>query len=221
MTIISKAAGARILGISKQSIQQWNEDEPFFVNINGKIKIDDAHPAWITKINSPKQSHKNKKIQSGNKKREMLKMAINKNKESIETKKDESQKNYPPPPINPEIEELTRQAAIAEMQDVIYAAEIKKQKSEQEKLKTLEQKKDLANVDLLIHFFSFIENIIQRWYRRPHEISPQLSALYLAGEEKKAEQLLLKELEGIIKDTQNDLIKELEEENIKIKNDNY
>jgi len=102
------------------------------------------------------------------------------------------------------------------MEDVIFAAEIKKQKAEQEKLKTLEQKKDLANIDLLIHFFSFAENIIQRWYRRPHELSPQLSALYLAGEEKKAEQLLLKELEGIVKETQKELIKTLEEEGLKI-----
>jgi hypothetical protein len=105
------------------------------------------------------------------------------------------------------------------MQDVIYAAEIKKQKAEQEKLKTLEQKKDLANVNIMIHFFSFTENIIQRWYRRPHEISPQLSALYLAGEEKKAEQLLLKELEGIVKETQKDLIKALEEEGLRISNE--
>lgn len=123
---------------------------------------------------------------------------------------------YSSPIVTPEFEDLTRQAAIAEMQDTIYAAEIKKQKAEQEKLKTLEQKKDLANIDLLIHFFSFAENIIQRWYRRPHELSPQLSALYLAGEEKKAEQLLLKELEGIIKETQKELIKTLEEEGLRI-----
>jgi hypothetical protein len=43
--------------------------------------------------------------------------------------------------------------------------------------------------------------------------------LYLAGEEKKAEQLLLKELEGIVKETQKDLIKALEEEGLRISNE--
>lgn len=218
MTIISKAEGARILGISKQSVQQWSEDEPFFILVNGKIKIDDTHPVWLNKVNAPRQGMRNKKIQAGNIKRETMKKAIQPKPEQDETDHKKPLQTYLPPNPSPEMEELIRQAAIAEMEDVIYAAEIKKQKSEQEKLKTLEQKKDLANVDLMIYFFSFTENIIQRWYRRPHEISPQLSALYLAGEEKKAEQLLLKELEGIVKETQKELIKAIEEEGLRIEN---
>lgn len=344
MSIISKSEAARLLGISKQSVQQW-KDEPFFIEVNGKIKIDDTHPEWINKLNAPKWTKKNKSISNGAIKRESLKKALSEDPEEIEVSSQLKSKeggrffrgalrqsilqrdnfkcvlcgktpadgvrleidhivkfeeggktnyengqtvcsecnkgkhqqkkisdsdeyisqlefarrvgahrntiaeaitkgiidndqttgninyttevirwyeskagsgHYTPPEQTPEIQELTRQAAIAEMQDTIYAAEIKKQKAEQEKLKTLEQKKDLANIHLLIHFFSFAENIIQRWYRRPHELSPQLSALYLAGEEKKAEQLLLKELEGIIKETQKDLIKALEEEGLKI-----
>ena len=216
MSIISKAEGARLLGISKQSVQQW-KDEPFFVEVNGKIKIDSNHPAWISKLNSPGQSYKNRKISNGVQKHELMKkIKTEKQIEKEDTEHIQPKQTFKPTEMTPEFEELTRQAAIAEMQDTIYAAEIKKQKAEQEKLKTLEQKKDLANIDLLIHFFSFAENIIQRWYRRPHELSPQLSALYLAGEEKKAEQLLLKELEGIIKETQKELIKTLEEEGLKI-----
>ena len=216
MSIISKAEGARLLGISKQSVQQWR-DESFFVEINGKVKIDSAHPDWINKLNSPRQGHKNNKISKGVKKHEDFK----KIKKQIQPETENMdhvppKKTYEIPEPTEEMNDLIKQAAIAEMQDTIYAAEIKKQKAEQEKLKTLEQKKDLANIDLLIHFFSFTENIIQRWYRRPHELSPKLSSLYLAGEEKQAEQLLLKELEGIVKESQNELIKALEEEGLKI-----
>lgn len=216
MSVISKAEAARLLGISKQSIQQW-KDEPFFIEVNGKIKIDSNHPAWISRVNSPRQGYKNKKISDGVQRHENFKkIKTVKQSEKEEMEHIQPKQTYIIPEPTEEIQELTRQAAIAEMQDVIYAAEIKKQKAEQEKLKTLEQKKDLANIYLLIHFFSFAENIIQRWYRRPHELSPQLSALYLAGEEKKAEQLLLKELEGIIKETQKELIKTLEEEGLRI-----
>lgn len=217
MSIISKAEGARLLGISKQSVQQWKDDEPFFVEVNGKIKIDDTHPAWISKLNSPRQGSKNKKIAKGVQKHEDFKKVKRQTQPETENMDHiPPKKTYDIPEPTEEMNDLIKQAAIAEMQDTIFAAEIKKQKAEQEKLKTLEQKKDLANIDLLIHFFSFAENIIQRWYRRPHELSPQLSALYLAGEEKKAEQLLLKELEGIIKETQKELIKTLEEEGLKI-----
>lgn len=180
------------------------------------MMIEDSHPDWINKLNAPKNTNKNKSISRGAIKKEIMKKAIAPKPDDIESEHKKPVQMYSAPEPTPEIQELTRQAAIAEMEDVIFAAEIKKQKAEQEKLKTLEQKKDLANIDLMIHFFSFIENIIQRWYRRPHELSPQLSALYLAGEEKKAEQLLLKELEGIVKDTQKDLIKALEEEGLKI-----
>lgn len=115
------------------------------------------------------------------------------------------------------MEELQRRAAIAAMEDIIFAAGIKREKEMQEKLKTAEIKKDLANVDLLIHLFSFIETIIQRWYRRPHEIAPKLKAFYLGGQDKEAEQLLLREMESIVKETQKDLLKTLEEEGIKFK----
>lgn len=119
--------------------------------------------------------------------------------------------------VDGEYAELEKRAAIAAMEDIIFAAGIKREKEMQEKLKTLEIKKDLANVDLMIHFFSFIENIIQRWYRRPHEIGPKLKAFYLGGQDREAEQLMLRELESIVKDTQKDLLKALEEEGIKFK----
>jgi len=62
------------------------------------------------------------------------------------------------------------------------------------------------------YFFSFAEDMIQRLYRRPHEISPQLAALYIAHEDKKAEQLLVREIEGIIVETKEMLLQNMEEE---------
>jgi hypothetical protein len=217
--LITKSDAARLLNISRNAVQKWeNQDSPpqFFVFSNGKTMVDDSHPEWLNKLNAPKKTNKNKSLSRAANKKETMKKAIQPKPDTDETEHKKPDRTYVPPVATPEMEELIRQAAIAEMEDVIFAAEIKKQKAEQEKLKTLEQKKDLANIDLMIHFFSFTENIIQRWYRRPHELSPQLSALYLAGEEKKAEQLLLKELEGIVKDTQKDLIKALEEEGLRI-----
>jgi hypothetical protein len=212
--LITKSEGARLLNISRNAIQKWENQKqppPFLIDNNGKTMIDDTHPEWLNKLNAPKKTKKNKAISKGVLKKERMKKIFSNDGDEIEKPKTNNYK-----PKTDEESELERESQIAEWLDTIYSAEIKKQKAEQEKFKTLEQKKDLANIDLLIHFFSFIENIIQRWYRRPHEISPQLSALYLAGEEKKAEQLLLKELEGIVKDTQKDLIKVLEEEGLKI-----
>lgn len=217
--LITKAEAARQLKISRNAVQKWEtqpEQPAFFVIENNKTMIDTNHPEWINKLNAPKLTKKNKSISNGAIKRDKMNKIKQPQSEPDETEHTPQPKKYDIPEPTEEMQELIRQAAIAEMQDTIYAAEIKKQKAEQEKLKTLEQKKDLANIDLLIHFFSFAENIIQRWYRRPHELSPQLSALYLAGEEKKAEQLLLKELEGIIKETQKELIKTLEEEGLEI-----
>ena len=120
---------------------------------------------------------------------------------------------YKPP--EDETTNITAAAAIAEMKKIIYTSEIQEQKAIQEKIKTMQIKKDLAPVNLVEHFFSFAENLIQRIYRRPHEISPQLEALYIGKEDKKAVQLIIRELESIVKDVQKELLVAIDEEGYK------
>jgi hypothetical protein len=102
----------------------------------------------------------------------------------------------------------------------IAASKIKQEKAKQEEIKTLELKKELAPVSLIKYFFSYSEKMIQRIYRKPHDIEPQLGALFLAKEPKKATQLLIRELESIIVDVQRELIDEIEKEGYRIKPEN-
>ena len=234
--LITKSEAARRLGVTKQALQQWEKRIPrpaYFVDTDNKVMVDSSHEDWIQRVKQKdtkgiRQAGLNEKVSAAKK----LKADLKKSFFDSEVNGDEDEKvltavggalaaaKVPDIPKNastPEMEELQRRAAIAAMEDIIFAAGIKREKEMQEKLKTLEIKKDLANVDLLIHFFSFIETIIQRWYRRPHEIAPKLKAFYLGGQDKEAEQLLLREMESIVKETQKDLLKTLEEEGIKFK----
>lgn len=67
------------------------------------------------------------------------------------------------------------------------------------------------------HYFSFAENLIQRLYRRPHEILPELKAFFLADEDQKAEKLIIRELVTIVEDSKQELLKAIEEEGFKVK----
>lgn len=229
--LITKSEAARRLGVTKQALQQWENRDPrpgYFVDTDNKVMVDTSSEDWIQRIKQSetkgiKQNLINEKVSQAKKFKADLKKSVFDNVDEVEEiEESPRQKRSSVPDIpenvrNPELEELQRRAAIAAMEDIIFAAGIKREKEMQEKLKTLEIKKDLANVDLMIHFFSFIENIIQRWYRRPHEIGPKLKAFYLGGQDREAEQLMLRELESIVKDTQKDLLKALEEEGIKFK----
>lgn len=226
--LITKSEAARRLGVTKQALQQWENRDPrpgYFVDTDSKVMVDTSSEDWIQRIKQSetkgiKQNLINEKVSQAKKFKADLKKSVFDNVDDVEEsprQKGSSVPDIPEAVCNPELEELQRRAAIAAMEDIIFAAGIKREKEMQEKLKTLEIKKDLANVDLMIHFFSFIENIIQRWYRRPHEIGPKLKAFYLGGQDREAEQLMLRELESIVKDTQKDLLKALEEEGIKFK----
>ena len=229
--LITKSEAARRLGVTKQALQQWENRDPrpgYFVDTDNKVMVDTSSEDWIQRIKQSetkgiKQNLINEKVSQAKKFKADLKKSVFDNVDDVEEiEESPRQKRSSVPDIpenvrNPELEELQRRAAIAAMEDIIFAAGIKREKEMQEKLKTLEIKKDLANVDLMIHFFSFIENIIQRWYRRPHEIGPKLKAFYLGGQDREAEQLMLRELESIVKDTQKDLIMALKEEGLKYK----
>lgn len=232
--LITKSEAARRLGVTKQAIQQWEKRNPrpgYFVDTGNKVMVDTSSEDWIqlikqSEIKGIRQRLVNEKVSQAKKFKAGLKKSVFDDVDNVDDgdsdeesprQKVGSVPDIPENVRNPELEELQRRATIAAMEDIIFAAGIKREKEIQEKLKTLEIKKDLVNVDLLIHFFSFIENIIQRWYRRPHEIGPKLKAFYLGGQDREAEQLMLRELESIVKDTQKDLLKALEEEGIKFK----
>lgn len=118
--------------------------------------------------------------------------------------------------IGAEFFELAEQAKIADLKNIIYSAKIKEEKAEQECLRTQVQKKELAPIYLLKHFFSFAENIIQRSYRRFEEISPELEALYLAGKSQEAVKLLKREQEAVSTGAVSDLQKAIKEEEYSI-----
>lgn len=229
--LITKSEAARQLNISRQAVEKLEKKIPrpsYFVDTENKVMIDTSSEDWQQRLKQKdtkgiKQKHINEKVSQAKRfKADLKKSVFDSPDDAEEIEETGQQKRNSVPDIpenvrNPELDELQRRAVIAAMEDIIFAAGIKREKEMQEKLKTLEIKKDLANVDLMIHFFSFIENIIQRWYRRPHEIGPKLKAFYLGGQDREAEQLMLRELESIVKDTQKDLLKALEEEGIKFK----
>lgn len=119
--------------------------------------------------------------------------------------------------LDPETAKLSKDSAIASLKKSIFEAKIKEEQAKQAEIKTLQQKKQLAPIDLVKMYFSFEENLIQRIFRRPHEIYPQLKALVIADEDMKAEQLLVRELEGIVKDSHNELLIAIKEEGFRVK----
>ena len=211
--MITKSDAARILKITKQAVSEWDPQEPFFVESGGRVMVDDTHPAWLEKLRHPTDLKRHRGISRGKKRRAMLDSAID------ESDIDEE----PGRPIMPELfdsaelAQLKKDAAIAEMQEIIFSAKIKEEKSKQEEIKTAEIKKELAPLALVSYFFSFTEKIIYRLYRKPHDIAPQLSALFLAHEDKQAVQLLIRELEAIVTEVKKELIREIETEGYDVK----
>lgn len=134
---------------------------------------------------------------------------------------------YPIPPAVPELPpfqenpdfqknmELALKAEIAVREQEISKAEISKQKAIQEELRTLEMKKNTAPIELVEFFFSFAENMIQRIYRRPHEINADLESLYMAGKKDMAVNKIIREMEAIVKDVQAELIDKMKQEGFK------
>lgn len=97
---------------------------------------------------------------------------------------------------------------------------MKEEKLKQEVLKTLEQQKELVPVSVLRYFFDFGEMLIQRLYRRPHEIIPQISAFCNSGDDKKAVNLMISSLEKIVNESRIELINAIKEDGLEINADN-
>ena len=188
--------------ISRETIYKWQREipQPAFFVPGKKVKVDVSHPDWLRRVSDPKKTINRKKISEGHK----------------QEGDDELSPPHIPSGSSPQTYELEEQARIAALNDTIFAAKIREEKSKQEEIKTLELKKDLAPMYLIKHFFSFAENLIQRTYRRYSEISPELEALYLAGKPEQAIKLLLREQESINQDSVRALKKAIEEEGYKV-----
>ena len=186
---------ANMLGVSAAAISKMKNKIPrpaFFVEHLDQIMVDINHPEWKAQAQKTKGRAIDNKHRSEGRKR------------GIE-KKEKSENHVTPG----ELEEAAILGHIA-------ASKIKQEKAKQEEIKTAELKKELAPMYLLKHFFSFSEKMIQRIYRKPHDIEPQLSALFLAKEPKRATQLIVREMESIIIDVQRELIAEVEAEGFKV-----
>ena len=198
--MITQAEAARRLGVKRPYITKLKKQvpiPPYFLDDG----IDENHPEFILleekMSNDISQKMNNEQVSIGKKK-------------SFEDDDENDYDGYVS-------EDLKQRAMVARLNEAIFKAEIKEQISFQEKVKTAELKKELAPTSLIKHFFSFSENLIQRLYRRPHEIAPQLEALFIANEQKKAVDMMRRELEAIVKQCQKELIAEIESEGYKAK----
>lgn len=113
-------------------------------------------------------------------------------------------------------DDIIAEANEAKHRALIASTRIKEERAKQEEIKTAEIKKELAPISLVKYYFSFSENLLQRLYRRPHEIEPQLEALYMAHEGKKATQLIVRELESIVVQCKQELEKAIGEEGYRV-----
>ena len=213
--IISKAEAARRIQVTYQTIQHWYEEKPrpeFFIDVSGKTMIDDSHPDYIAReekasVNFERRLKKNQQLSNTWKKKKKEKQNISdeENQESVDIEDNE----YPS-------DDLSARSHQADLERIIFTTKIQEEKSKQEEIKTLELMKRLAPIEIVKHLFSFGENIIQRMYSRPYEISPQLSAFYKAGEDEKAVNMIRKEIESIIKEAHQELLQELEDDGFTI-----
>jgi hypothetical protein len=120
---------------------------------------------------------------------------------------------------SPENKQLYVEAEIAVIRKKIATAKSAEEKAKQEEMKTGEMLADLAPMALLKHFFSFSETMIQRIGRRPYEISPDIAALYRGGNDKKAVDKIVRELESIIKTCVKELIEDVRKEGFKVESE--
>jgi len=240
--LISQAAAAKRVSVSRQAAQRWKQEDPlpgFYVDVNGVLKIDDEHPEWIArekKMNADRLERKenNKNRSEAAKLAKRLKRKAKEAREVVKAAKGE-QTEDPTPPKGRKIKEgqtpapppappreptqddlLYIESELATMRKKIATAKMAEEKAKQEEMKTGEMQAGLAPIALLKHFFSFSETMIQRIGRRPYEISPDIAALYRGGNDKKAVDKIVRELESIIKTCVKELIEDVRKEGFKV-----
>jgi hypothetical protein len=242
--LISQSAAAKRVSVSRQAAQRWKQEDPlpgFFVEVNGVLKIDDEHPEWIAREKKMsadrlerKENNKNrseaaklaKRIKKKAKEvREVVSAAKGEQSEeptqavadAVAVKKVKTTTPPPAPPREPTQDDLLYiESELATMRKKIATAKMAEEKAKQEEMKTGEMQAGLAPIALLKHFFSFSETMIQRIGRRPYEISPDIAALYRGGNDKKAVDKIVRELESIIKTCVKELIEDVRKEGFKV-----
>ena len=105
----------------------------------------------------------------------------------------------------------------AKNEQEISKAAIAKEKAIQAQVQTLEKLRHVAPIEVMRFYFSFAENMIMALYRRPHEIEAELEALFLSGQKKQATEKLIREMEGIVKNSVAELTAAMEKESYKLK----
>ena len=201
--IISKAEAAREVNVIRSMIEKWQVENPqpdFFVLVNGKYKIDTEKQSWINRKTMMDETR--------------IMRTVRNKKNSEAKKRNPNGVDYSLPS---DMGDLSAQAARADMYRMIHESKIKEEQAKQQEIKTYELKKDLAPMYMINHFFSFAEKIIQRAHRKPHDIMPQIAAYCMARENRLAEALMSREIESIVRESVNDLIKEIEREGLRIK----
>jgi hypothetical protein len=244
--LISQAAAAKRVSVSRQAAQRWKQEDPlpgFYVDVNGVLKIDDEHPEWIArekKMNADRLERKenNKNRSEAAKLAKRLKRKAKEAREVVKAAKGEQvveptpaavvakgvKAPAPPPALTPPREPtqddlLYIESELATMRKKIATAKMAEEKAKQEEMKTGEMQAGLAPIALLKHFFSFSETMIQRIGRRPYEISPDIAALYRGGNDKKAVDKIVRELESIIKTCVKELIEDVRKEGFRVESE--
>jgi len=226
--LITKSEAAREIRKSRQWIDQLFHDRPrplFFVkekkNKKGEWiwKVDTDHVMWKSFAEKYQAEAEEKEKQKESEKN-IIKLYDIKIDKATKQKAQQRARERVYKPLSEEdekhLEDLNVKSQLAKIEKEIYKNELTKEKVEQERIRTLELKREVAPIELVKHWFSFAENLMQRIYRRPHEISPEVKALYMANEDKKAEQKIIREMEGIVNDCWKEMIADMEKEKFKI-----
>ena len=139
MKLITKAEASRMLGISEVAVNHWQNKIPrpdFFVeDENGKLKIDADKESFQLKLNGAKKTgHAKKTLDGMNRKRELKNFVSShidntENDNEAEIQTDKKKEKIIIPEGDSELMELNRRAGIASLENEIYSAKIKEEKS--------------------------------------------------------------------------------------------
>jgi hypothetical protein len=186
----------------------------FVKDERGIWQINDESPQWIATVEKyARKQEQKEKAQKGTGKIKDRATVDSGTREAARKAARAAMEKAGEEEISPE---LMRKSARAEIELKIYKNEIARQQAIQEEVKTLEMQKEVAPMLLLVHWWSYKENLTARIFRRPAEISPEVKALYLANEDKLAEQKITRELEAIIQEVHNELVKDVTKEGFKM-----
>ncbi len=208
--LIDKASAARLLNMTPQNFNMLIKSrQPRFLEPNletNKIQVNTQHEEFVLLYNEVLRKPKRLAgtVDQKNKGRSLSAKSA---KKQIENAVGDT--GTLSPDDNAALMQMALDAQIAERQTIIAKAKIAEEKAKQEELKTLDLMKNTVPIELMYYWFSFAENMIQRLYRRPHEIEPELEALFLGGNKKGATQKIIRELEAIVVDLQNKLIEQI------------